>query len=78
MYNDVKAGRQGASAGKNTLDKVVKAVLSLNWTGPWKISAVGPSATAPDDRPKCEKRLCLVVFSRKCDGRAALIGPSVI
>ena len=59
VYNDVQTIRQGASADQASPDKVLTAKLSLNWTGPWKILGVGPSATAPDDRPLGEKLLYL-------------------
>lgn len=45
---DVKTANQGASYKVNSLDQLLKAKLSLNLSGPWEISAVGPSATIPD------------------------------
>ena len=51
VYNSASTMRQGAKA--NTNDKVVKANFALNWTGPYKILAVGPcsGAETPDDSP---------------------------
>ncbi|CAM9862787.1 unnamed protein product [Sphacelaria rigidula] len=59
MYNDVKTINQGASSKSSSLDEVLKAKLSLNWTGPWEILPVGPSATAPDKSPVGAKLLYL-------------------
>ena len=39
--------------------KCLKAKLSLLWTGPFKILAVGPTAKAPDGRPLADKLLFL-------------------
>ena len=43
--------RQGAKAGTNA--KVLKTKFALNWTGPYKILAVGPrpSSDTPDGSP---------------------------
>ena len=48
VYNSASTIRQGIKA--NTDAKVVKAKLALNWTGPYKVLAVGPcsSAETPD------------------------------
>ena len=57
VYNSESTIRQGARSG--TDDKVLKAKLSLLWTGPFKILAVGPTAKAPDGRPLADKLLFL-------------------
>ena len=44
VYNFASTIRQGAKA--NTDAKVLKAKLALNWTGPYKILAVGPCSAA--------------------------------
>ena len=51
MYNSSSTIRQGVKA--NTDAKVLKAKLALNWTGPYKILAVGPCSAAetPDGSP---------------------------
>ena len=51
VYNTAATIRQGAR--KNTDDQVLKAKLSLPWTGPFQILAVGPAdaADTPDGRP---------------------------
>ena len=51
MYNSASIIRQGVKA--NTDDKVLKAKLALNWTGPDEILAVGPCSDAetPDGLP---------------------------
>ena len=51
MYNSASTIRQGVKA--NTDAKVLKAQLALNWTGPYKVLAVGPwsSADTPDGSP---------------------------
>ena len=51
--------RQGLREGAD--NKVLKEKFSLNWTGPFKIIAVGPSSAAdtPDGRPLGEKLLYL-------------------
>ena len=51
VYNTAATIRQGAQ--KDTDDQVLKAKLSLPWTGPFKILAVGPAAASgtPDGRP---------------------------
>ena len=40
VYNTVATIRQGAKT--DTDAKVLKAKLSLHWTGPYKVIAVGP------------------------------------
>lgn len=55
VYNHEAAIRQGASPQTN--DQVLKAKLSLNWTGPWKILVVGPATTSPDKSPVADKLL---------------------
>ena len=40
VYNSTSTIRQGVKA--NTDAKVIKAKLALNWTGPYKVLAVGP------------------------------------
>ena len=49
--------RQGLRKGAD--NKVLKEKLSLNWTGPFKIIAFGPSSAAdtPDGRPLGDKLL---------------------
>ena len=51
MYNSAFTIRQGIKA--NTDAQVLKAKLVLNWTGPYKVLAVGPwsSADTPDGSP---------------------------
>ena len=51
VYNSASTIRQGVKA--NTDAKVLKAKLALNWTGPYKILAVGPcfAAETPDGSP---------------------------
>ena len=44
MYNSASTIRQGMKA--NTDAKVLKAKPTLNWTGPYKILAVGPDSAA--------------------------------
>ena len=52
--------RQGSKPGDADADAhVLKVKLSLNWTGPFKILAVGPAAAAPDGRPLADKLLYL-------------------
>ena len=59
VYNTAATIRQGLHKGVD--NKVLKEKLSLNWTGPFKIVAVGPSpaATQPDGRPLGDKLLYL-------------------
>lgn len=59
VYNSAATIRQGAR--KDTDDKVLKEKLSLLYTGPLKILAVGPAAPAdtPDGRPLQDKLLFL-------------------
>ena len=51
VYNSTSTIRQGVKA--NTDAKVLKAKLALNWTGPYKVLAVGPCSAAetPDGSP---------------------------
>ena len=51
VYNSASTTHQGVKA--NTDAKVLKAKLALNWTGPYKVLAVGPcsSAETPDGSP---------------------------
>ena len=51
MYNSASTIRQGVKA--NTVAKVLKAKLALNWTSPYKVLAVGPCSAAetPDGSP---------------------------
>ena len=51
VYNSAPTICQGVKA--NTDAKVLKAQLALNWTGPYKILAVGPyyAAETPDGLP---------------------------
>ena len=57
VYNTAATIRQGLHKGVD--NKVLKEKLPLNWTGPFKIIAVGPSpaATQPDERPLGDKLL---------------------
>ena len=59
VYNSAFTIRQGVKA--NTDAKVLKAKLALNWTGPYKILAVGPCSAAetPDGSPLGGNRLYL-------------------
>ncbi len=57
VYNSESTIRQGVRSG--TDDKVLKAKLSLLWTGPFKILAVGPSPKAPDGSPLAANLLYL-------------------
>ena len=59
VYNTAAGIRQGLHKGVD--NKVFKEKLSLNWIGPFKIVAVGPSpaATQPDGRPLGDKLLYL-------------------
>ena len=59
VYNTTATIRQGLRKGAD--NKVLKEKLSLNWTGPFKIIAVGPSSAAdtPDGRPLEDKLLYL-------------------
>ena len=51
VYNSASTIRQGVKA--NTDAKVLEAKLALNWTGPYKVLAVGPCSAAetPDGSP---------------------------
>ena len=59
VYNTAATIRQGAK--KETDAGVLKAKLALNWTGPYKILAVGPctAAASPDGRPLGDKLVFL-------------------
>ena len=59
VYNTAATIRQGMRKGVD--NKVLKEKLSLNWTGPFKIVAVGPSPATnqPDGHPLGEKLLYL-------------------
>ena len=59
IYNTAATIRQGLR--KSADNKVLKEKLSLNWTGPFKILAAGPSPAAdtPDGRPLGDKLLYL-------------------
>ena len=59
IYNTAATIRQGLRKGADT--KILKEKLSLNWTGPFKILAVGPAPAAdtPDGRPLGDKLLYL-------------------
>ena len=65
MYNTAATIRQGAKT--DTDAKVPKAKLSLNWTGPYKVLAVGPCTPTdtPDGSPLGDKLfyLCLLYTS---------------
>ena len=55
VYHTAATIRQGLRKGAD--NKVLKEKLSLNWTGPFKVIAVGPSSAAdtPDGRPLGDK-----------------------
>ena len=59
VYNTTATIRQGVR--KNTDDQFLKAKLAFNWTGPFKILAVGPSIAleTPDVSPMAAKLLFL-------------------
>ena len=60
VYNTAATVRQGAKAGTDA--KVLKAKLSLNWTGPFKILVFDSSLAeviTPDGRPLAAKLLYL-------------------
>ena len=59
IYNTAATICQGLRKGAD--NKVLKEKLSLNWTGPFKILAVGPSSAAdtPDGRPLGDRLLYL-------------------
>ena len=59
VYNTAATIRQGLR--RDTDNKVLKEKLSLNWTGPFKIIAAGPSPATdtPDGRPLGDKLLYL-------------------
>ena len=59
VYDTAATIRQGARSGTEV--KVLKEKLSLNWKGPFKILAVGPSPSysTPDGRPLAAKLLYL-------------------
>ena len=59
VYNTAATTRQGLRKGAD--NKVLEEKLSLNWTGPFKIIAVGPSPahSQPDGRPLGDKLLYL-------------------
>ena len=59
VYSTAATIRQGLR--KSADNKVLKEKLSLNWTGPFKILAAGPSSAAdtPDGRPLGDKLLYL-------------------
>ena len=59
VYNTAATIRQGLR--KSADNKALKEKLSLNWTGPFKILAIGPSSAAdtPDGRPLGDKLLYL-------------------
>ena len=57
VYNTAATIRQGLRKGAD--NKILKEKPSLNWTGPFKIIAVGPApaANTPDGRPLGDKLL---------------------
>ena len=59
VYNTAATIRQGAQKGTDA--RVLKSKLALNWTGPYKILAVGPCTadSCPDRRPLGAKLLLL-------------------
>ena len=65
IYNTAATIRQGLRKGAD--NKVPKEKLSLNWTGPFKILAVGPAPAAdtPDGRPLGDKLLYLDLPSNR-------------
>ena len=70
IYNTAATIRQGLRKGGD--NKVLKEKLSLNWTGPFKIVAVGPSLAAnqPDGCPLGDKLLYLDLPSNLSDPAA--------
>ena len=70
IYNTAATIRQGLRKGGD--NKVLKKKLSLNWTGPFKIVAVGPSPAAnqPDRRPLGDNLLYLDLPSNLSDPAA--------
>ena len=70
VYNTAATIRQGLR--KSADSKVLKEKLSLNWTGPFKILAAGPSPAAdtPDGRPLGDKLLYLDLPSNLSDPAA--------
>ena len=64
-YNTAATIRQGLH--KSVDNKFLKEKLSLNWTGPFKILAAGPSLAAdtPDGRPLGDKLLYLDLPSNR-------------
>ena len=76
VYNTAATIHQGAKT--NTDANVLKAEISLNWTGPYKVLAVGPSTPVdtPDDFPLGDKLLYLGLPSDKL-GADARRGVSV-
>ena len=70
VYNTAATIRQGLRKGAD--NEVFKEKLSLNWTGPFKIIAVGPSSAAdtPDERPLRNKLLYLDLPSNLSDPAA--------
>ena len=63
VYNSAPTIRQGVKA--NTDAKVLKAKLALNWTGPYKVLAVGPyyAAETPDGASLGSNLHCLDLLS---------------
>ena len=63
VYNSASTIRQGVKKGTDAT--VLKTKLSLNWNGPFKILAVGPTAASetPDNRPLQDKLLFLDIPS---------------
>ena len=63
VYNTAATTLQGAKPGMDA--KVLKAKLSLNWTGPYKVLAVSPcsSVDTPDGSPLGAKLLYLILLS---------------
>ena len=59
VYNTAATIRQGAKAGTDA--EVLKAKVSLNWTVPFKILAIGPSPAeaTPDSRTLAAKLIYL-------------------
>ena len=63
VYNTAATIRQGAR--KNTDDQVLKAKLSLPWTGPFQILAVGPADDAEKANPADSRKTPILLQQKK-------------
>ena len=73
VYNTAATIHQGAKPDKDA--KVLKAKISLNWTGPYKVLAVGPccSADTPDGSPLGTKLLLYLDLPSDMPGSALML-----